>query len=461
MDVEEAVRRVIRDERLIEPGETVLVGVSGGVDSSTLLFLLDRIAKDMAFGLGVAHVNHGLRGDEAARDEEFVRLLAQRLSIPCHVMRADVRAYSRKQGVSIQHGGRELRYRYFADLCDAHGYGKIAIAHHRDDQVETFLLRVIKGSGLNGLGSIPIKRDRIVRPLLYSFRSEIEAYARRLSIPFIEDSSNLKETYERNFLRMEIVPLLSRLNPRFREKILLLISDIASVDRLFDGKAEEFLEKEGSFRAEAVRASVEGLKSLHPEARFRVVSRMLSRLEPRFIALREHVRLVEKSLFSERPNNAVILPHGIRAKRVYGDLIITRKKPPGEEMETFDIGAGRNAIPSLGVVLDVSFSVESPPSFPEGRAVAFFDADRVSGLTMRTFRRGDRFMPLGLDREVKVKDFFIARKMPAERRQRVPLLLSGKDIIWVVGERMDERYKLGAGTRRVMRVSVEPLFSDQ
>lgn len=242
MDVEETVRRVIRDERLIEPGDKVLVAVSGGVDSSTLLFLLNRIRKDLTIDLGVAHVNHGLRGEESERDEAFVRGLAERLSMTCHVIRADVPGYSREQGVSIQHAGREIRYRYFADVCDTHGYRKIAVAHNRDDQVETFLLRVIKGSGLNGLSSIPIKRDRIVRPLLCTYRSEIEAYARKLSIPFVQDSSNLKEAYERNFLRMRIVPLLSRLNPRFREKILLLLSDITAVDRFFDEEAGQFLE---------------------------------------------------------------------------------------------------------------------------------------------------------------------------------------------------------------------------
>ena len=166
--------------------------------------------------------------------------------------------------------------------------------------METFLLRIIKGTGINGLTSIPIRRERIIRPLLRTYRSEIEAYVHRFSIPFIEDSSNRKETYERNFVRMHIVPPMARLNPRFREKVLLLLSDIASVDRLFDEEARRFLDGEGALVDAGGRVSVAGLRALHPEVRFRVVSRMLALLAPGFIALREHVLLVEKSLFSRK-----------------------------------------------------------------------------------------------------------------------------------------------------------------
>lgn len=456
MDVEASVRRVIRDEGLIEPGERVLVGASGGVDSSALLFLLERIRRDLAIDLGAAHVNHGLRGEESERDEAFVRKLAKSLSVPCHVVRADARAYSREHGISVQHAGRELRYHYFDGLCDTHGYGKIAIAHNRDDQVETFLLRVLKGSGLNGLGSIPVRRGRIIRPFLSIGRSDIEAYAHGLSIPFVEDSSNLKEAYERNFVRMRIVPLLSRLNPKFREKILLLISDIAAVDRLFDGEAERFLEKEGRVDDHAAASGVEALKAIHPEVRFRVISRMVSRLEPRFVPLREHVLLVEKSLFSAKPNNTVFLPHGIKAKRVYGDLMFTKEEPVRPIGETFEIRLGRNVIPPLGIALDVSISDSRPDAFSAGRGTSYFDGDRASRLSLRTFREGDRFVPLGMDREVKVKDYFVSRKIPREKRRRIPILLAGRDIIWVIGERMDDRYKLLESTRRILKVTVEP-----
>jgi tRNA(Ile)-lysidine synthase len=456
-DVEGIVRRVVTEEGLIGPHDKVLVAVSGGIDSSLLLFLLDRIKPDIPMTLGVAHVNHGLRGPESERDEAFVRGLAERLSLECHVLRADVRTHARTAGLSIQHAGRDIRYRFFDEICEREGYSRIAIAHNRDDQVETFLLRVIKGTGLNGLTAIPIKRGRIIRPLLRVYRSEIKAYARRFSVPFVEDSSNAKETYERNFVRINLMPLMARINPKFREKILLLLSDIASVDSLFEDEASGFLEAHGHLEEHQGSVAVAVLRGLHPEARFRVISRMLAHLEPGFIALREHVRLVEKSLFSLKPNNSVALPHGIRVRRVYDALVFAKSEPKVEIRDTFGIEPGENRIPSLCVGLKVSFSHERPETLKQGATTSFFDADAVSSLSLRTFRDGDRFVPLGMSRSVKLKDYFMTRKIPVMRRRNIPLLLSGNDIIWVVGERMDDRYKVTQDTRSFLKVEVETL----
>jgi tRNA(Ile)-lysidine synthase len=455
MALDETVRRVIRQEGLIDPGDTVLVGVSGGIDSSTLLFLLERLKKDMAFGLGVAHVNHQLRGEDALGDEAFVRALADGYGVPCHVLRADVPGYARKNGLSVQHAGRDIRYRYFDEVAAAHGYRKIAIAHNRDDQVETFLLRLVKGSGLSGLASIPIRRGPVIRPLLRVYRAEIAAFARRHSLAYREDSSNLSEKYERNFIRSRIVPLMEQLNPRFKEKVLFLLADIASVNTVFDDAAAAVLERRGAVRpeGEGFRVGVGELSDLRAEVRFRVVSRLLSRLSPRFIALREHAFLIESALFSQRPNNMVMLPGGIRVIREYGDLIFTREGGLAPPPDIFEVRQGTCAFPSLGVTLDVSFEDERPKTFPENPSIAYFDAGRISGLSLRTFREGDRFVPLGMERSIKVKDYFIAKKVPRGRRRKTPFLLSGGDIIWVVGMRISDLYKVTGATTRVLRVT--------
>lgn len=454
MDLDKAVKRVIRQEGLIDRGDTVLVGVSGGIDSSTLLFLLKRLGDDMGFGTAVAHVNHQLRGEESEGDEIFVKGLAERYGIPCHTVRLDVKGYAREKGVSLQHAGRDVRYRFFEEIAAGHGYRKIAVGHNRDDQVETFLLRVVKGTGLRGLSSIPIKRGPIIRPLLRTYRSEIAAYALANAIPYREDSSNRKETYERNFIRNRVVPLLEKINPRFREKVLLLLADIASVNTLFDNEAERALSSASATGGE-LRIGVEALLGLNGEVRFRVVSALLAALAPGFTPLREHALLVEKSLLSARPNNAVTLPKGLRAKRVYGDLVFTKKAPSEPIRDTYEIAAGVNTIPSLGVTLRVSLTHIKPETFPAGGTRAFFDAGQVGRLSLRTFREGDRFTPLGMDRPVKVKDYFISRKIPADVRRRIPLLLSDGHIIWIVGERISDTHKVTGETSQVLEVGVE------
>jgi tRNA(Ile)-lysidine synthase len=455
MDLAESVQRVIHDEGLVDPGDRVLVGVSGGMDSSTLFFVLDSLRNALSVDLAIAHVNHQLRGAESERDETFVTELARKAGAPYHLLREDVKAYAGRVGVSIQHAGRDVRYAFFSRLAAEHGYQKIAIAHNRDDQVETFLLRVVKGTGINGLSSIPIRRGLIIRPFLRSYRSEIEAYAAHHCVPYVEDSSNLKDVYERNFVRHRITPLLEKLNPRFREKVLFLLADITSLNASLAGDAEDFITRHVRTEGADVRIPIEALKTLSPEVRFRVTSRLLSRLEPTFVALRQHIGLVEKSIFSGRPNNSITLPHGIKVKRIYGHVVFTKKPHVSSTSDTFDIQAGRNSLPSLGLTLEVSLTGNRSCSFPADKRTAFLDADLVGPLAVRTFREGDRFVPLGMTQSVKLKDYFISRKIPREQRRMIPLLVSGKDIIWIVGERIDERYKVTAGTARVMRIMAQ------
>ncbi len=457
MNIEQTVRSVITEEGLIRAGDRVLVGVSGGIDSSVLLVVLNGLKDELSFGLGVAHVNHGLRGAESERDEAFVREQAQRLGLTCHVTRVDVQGYARAQGVSLQHAGRDLRYAFFDEIAGGEGYDRIAVAHNRDDQVETFLLRVIKGTGISGLSSIPIIRGRIIRPLLRTYRSEIAAYAAGHAIRYVEDSSNLKNAYERNFVRNRIMPCMEELNGAFREKILLLLSDIAQVNAVFDREAAEFLEGEQRREDGGIVVGVEKLADLHPEVRFRVVSRILAQIAPGFIALRQHVYLVEKSLFSKRPNNTVMLPYKIQVKRVYGELLFSTRTALSPVSESFAVGPGLNHLPSLGISVEIVSIDARPASVQTDRNTAFLDAEKMDALSVRTFREGDRFIPLGMKESVKLKDYFISKKLPMDRRKRMPLLVSGNDIVWLMGERIDERYKVSDRTRHFLRVTVRSM----
>ncbi len=355
----------------------MLAGVSGGIDSSALLFVLLTIKDTIPFSLGVAHLNHGLRGAESDRDEGFVRGLAERFGLPFHTRRIDARSYSRTQGLSLQHAGRDLRYAYFGELAHEHGYQKIAVGHTKDDQVETFVMRVIKGTGLRGLSSIPIRRGPIIRPLLSCYRSEIEAYVRQESIPYVEDSSNVKDVYQRNFVRNRVLPLFEKLNPNFRERLLFLLDDLTRLNSLFEQEARRFLSEEVHIEEGDAVVEAEKLKRLDPETRYRVLAGMLERVDPRLVPLRDHVRLIEAALESTKPNVDVALPGRVTAAKVYDKLTLTKKPPAPLVQGRFPVRPGLNSLDTFGIILECTVIESLPERFPKDDHTAFLDYDKI------------------------------------------------------------------------------------
>lgn len=451
-DLVRKTKEIIRREGLITEGDRVLVGCSGGIDSVALLFVLREISHDLSFELGIAHLNHMLRGDESDRDEGFVRGLADRFSIRAHFRKVDVGSEARKTGKSLQHAGRDVRYQFFAEIAEQLHFNKIAIAHTIDDQVETFLLRIVKGTGIRGLSSIPIKREKIIRPFLPVYRSEIETYVKMRSIAFVEDSSNAKSVYERNFVRREMLPVMEKLNPSVKDKIHSLLHDLSSINLFFERKAEQFLAGEKHIEDTDIVIDTNSLKELDEEVRYRVIARLLRERDPAFLPLREHIRLIEKLLSSTKPNLSAMFPHGNMVKKVYSNLVFTGKSPAPKAEGVFPVQTGMNKIENLGIAFRVTEMDEQTDEIAITSAIAYFDRDKLGNLSARTFIPGDRFVPLGMKTPVKLKDFFIGQKIPRERRKNLPLLMSDQDIIWVVGYRIDERYKVTKETRHVLKV---------
>lgn len=451
------VLRFIRHEHLIEPHESVVVGVSGGIDSTVLLCVLHSLTDIIPFRLAVAHVNHMLRGEESERDEAFVRALAAELSLSFHVKRVNVKELTKRSGKSVQHEGRDARYDYFRELAEAHGYSRIAVAHNQDDQVETFVLRVIKGTGIRGLSCIPVKRGPIIRPFLTTTRKEIEQYVTEMNIRYVEDSSNRKDTYERNYVRHRILPPMGTLNPKVHRRIMDLLGDLTKVNERLNREASAFVEAHVSKEAKGIAMPVKELMVCDEETRFRALSLILGQLAPGFIALREHIGLIEKVVASSSPSSFAVLPSGIIARREYEVLICTTAPAPIPVPQAFNLEPGHNRIEPLGMTFDVALSDQAPSEFPADRYVAFLDAEKVSHLTVRTFRNGDRFTPLGMRNSVKLKDYFISRKIPRNARRDIPLLVTGDCIAWVVGERLDDRFKVTDETTKVLAVTARKL----
>lgn len=446
--------KLIRERGIAGGDDRILVACSGGIDSATLLFVLNEVKKEVHFDLGVAHVNHLLRGRESERDEAFVRDTAAGYGIPFFLERANVREYAASHGLSLQHAGRDIRYRFLDDIADREGFTRIATAHNLDDQIETFILRLVKGSGLRGLASIPPARDRIIRPFLEVYRSEIASFAAQHAIAFVEDSSNEKTVYERNYIRHRIVPLCDELNPAFREKIASLLADIQTVNATLDRQKDAFMKRIRGGRKE-LAVPLGYYTKLDHEVRYRVTADIFARLTPSFVPLREHIHLIEKIVSSTRPNLHLDLPSGLKVNKVYDRLVFTTQPVPEDVREATELHIGINRVPRLNVEIRLRTLRKIPAAFPKSSFTAYLDADKCGDLAVRTFSPGDRFQPLGLARAVKVKDFFISRKIPLKERRRVPMLLSGNDIIWIVGHRIDDRYKLTGDTRNILKVTVK------
>ena len=326
-----------------------------------LLSVLHTLRGVIPFDLAVAHVNHMLRGQESERDEGFVREVANHLSLPMHVIRVDVHSLAKRSGKSIQHAARDARYDYFAELAQTHGYQRIAIAHNQDDQVETFLLRVIKGTGVRGLSCIPVRRGPIIRPFLNTARREIEQYATENGIRYVEDSSNRKDAYERNYVRHQILPPMEVLNPTVRSRIMSLLGDLTQLNERLDREAQTFLNTWMPGNGE-LSLPIGQLIGSSEETRFRVLSVLLGKLLPGFIALRQHIRLIEKVLMSSRPSALAVLPSGITVCREYDKLVFTVATTPSQVFETFPLHHGHTVVEPLGISVDINLVDHPHPS---------------------------------------------------------------------------------------------------
>ena len=483
------VKRTIDRYQLLARGERLIVGVSGGVDSMVLLHVLNSCRDALALSLVVAHVNHGLRPGESEKELELVRREANRLNLPFEYGQFDVMEFAKQEGLSLQDAGRRIRFRFFMSLLAKYGAQKIALGQNADDQVETVLLRLIRGAGLKGLkGMLPVREEIVIRPLLETWRKEIESFAREEGIPYLFDSSNLKESYLRNRLRLKLVPLIEKeYQPNFREVILKTSSILREEDDYIEKGAEEAYEKIVREEGDHLSFRFSEYRELHGAVKWRLLQRMVKRLHSTGMAGGEGspgIDPIYVKLNQASPSFLLKLcPHLYLEKR-YDEVLIRRgKATPVPPFEVELISPGRNRIEALGKEIrieEIPFlstltGEGSPPSlFPltgegsipspspikgeGGGDTACFDFEELQfPLKIRSFRPGDRFRPLGMRGTQKVKAFFIDHKVPRFERERVPLLVSGERIIWVIGHRIDDGVKVTEKTRKVLKVQVRQI----
>jgi len=468
----EKARKTIVRHHLLDKGERVVVGVSGGIDSMVLLHLLKAFGREFELSLIVAHVNHGLRQDESEREAELVEKESTRFGLPFEYGRFDVREFSRHAGVSVQDAARRVRYRFLRTVLRKHQAQKIALGHHADDQVETILLRLLRGSGLRGLrGMLPIRKEGVIRPLLESWRGEIESFAAENRIPYLIDSSNLKKDYLRNRIRLDLIPLLEReYQSNFRESVTRTAVALREEHDYVEGEAEKVYHQMVREEDGSLTFRFREFQSCPPPIQWRIVEKLLERLygEESPEALEEEawtsIPILYEKLRHAAPSFLLELPRGAQIAKQYDQVVVKRCKTrtvPPFEVELSLPGHTRIGETGKEVQIDVesegekvyytleSGNVRPPPN------VVFLDYERLQfPLKMRNFRPGDRFAPLGATGEQKLKKFFIDHKVPRYERPEIPLLISGERIAWVVGHRIDERFKVTKKTKKVLKIEV-------
>ncbi len=450
------VKKTIERYSMFSPGDRVLVGVSGGPDSVCLLHILNRCRKEMALSLHVVHINHGIRKRESKREEKFVSHLAGRMDLPITVKSLDVPSYAREKRLTIEEAARDMRYSAFEQLAGKLNAKKIALGHTASDQVETVLMHLLRGSGPQGLSGIPPVRklgnSLVVRPLIEINREEILSYLKKNNLTFCLDSSNRKTEYFRNKVRLKLLPLLRKNYNENIDGALLRLSEILKEENAYwERVVERVLGKVVSWEAEKI------LIDFRKFLRYNVIvqRRVLYRLFGGIVSLSqiEAIRsLAQKSSQGKR----IYLGKRFSVRKEGNFLIFSSS--PERRFKKFNYPLrvpGKNEIEGLNLTLNTRI-VDFYPVSEKETNTAYFDVDKINfkKLLLRNRREGDRFRPFGLRGTKKLSDFFIDRKIPRRLRDRVPLLVEGEDILWVVGIRRADKARITEDTKKILEVRV-------
>lgn len=446
-DFKERFGRYIAQNRLVTHDDRILLTVSGGVDSMVMLSLF----AECGYRIGVAHCNFCLRGAESDEDEAMVEQTARALGAEYHSRRFDTAAEMERTGESMEMAARRLRYAWFAELQRDCGYDKVAIAHHADDSVETFFINLFRGTGLRGLTGIGMRMGCIIRPLMFATRHEILDYASRHGIRFREDSSNRSTKYLRNKIRLGLIPRIREIRPEFTEAMSRNIARLTETQAFVDSAVARI-------RESAVE-SRDGTDVLHVggiDASF-----------PRNFVIYELLNSAYGFKGDVCDSLCRALDAGATGRRFYsrdyvacidrGTVAVSRIMPddPCESEVPRD---ARRAYCGNAVLHIEYVDIAMIEEYGVPRGVAQIDASLLKfPLTLRRWREGDRFVPFGMSGSKKLSDFLTDEKVSAVEKERQFVLLSGDEIVWVVGRRIDDRYRLTDSTEEVLRITKETI----
>ena len=442
---------------MIERGAHILAGVSGGADSVCLLLVLKELEGQYGLKISAVHVEHGIRGEESLRDKRFVEELCREQGISCLEYDCDAITYARERGLSLEEGARELRYGFFVQAAKEIGADKIAVAHNQNDCAETLLFHMSRGSGLKGMCGIVPVRDNIIRPLLCVSRSEIETYLAERQQAYCTDTTNRELQYTRNKIRHQVLPVLLEINSGAVEHLYRSTQRIANALELTETLAREA--KAICTEGGLLKMDLLAQPLLIQET---VVLHLLEELAGRRRNLSEtHVEQV-LVLFERQVGRHIDLPYGLRARRVYEGIVLEKTEISPKEME----------LPPEGIALEPGMCITLPETdvtincclleknvdfyeIPKKRYTKWFDYDKIkNALLLRRRHPGDYFVLDAAGGCQKLKQYFINEKVPGPVREQVLLLAEGAHVLWIVGYRISEAYKVTTETKRILEVQI-------
>ena len=430
MNYKNRIQHAIEEKELFALNDKVLVALSGGADSVALL----RVLTDLGYLCECAHCNFHLRGEESDRDEWFVRSLCQELQVPLHVKHFETESYAKEKQVSIEMAARELRYAWFEELRKETEAVVIAVAHHRDDSVETFLLNLIRGTGINGLKGIQSKNGNIVRPLLETSREDILDYLAHLKQDYVTDSTNLQDEYMRNKIRLNLLPIMKEMNPSIMESIQETAQKLADAAVIYNENRENTLGKH-------IRKTSDGKEHL-------AVKTVLNDIAPLSLLHewlgRHHFNASQiKDIYHclmQKQSGKRFVSHDWELLRDREDLILQHKQ---EEEH----------IPEISIE---TVEVNNDFILIKDKNIACLDANKVVlPLDIRKWEKGDKFVPFGMKGQKKVSDYLTNKKFSLFEKEKQYVACSEGKIVWLIGERTDDRFKITEKTEKALILKIQ------
>ncbi|HBH87788.1 MAG TPA: tRNA lysidine(34) synthetase TilS [Syntrophaceae bacterium] len=459
------VKDAIQKYGMLKKGECIIVAVSGGPDSIALLKVLALISEEYEITLITAHLNHGLR-KEADYDEQLVLRISREMEITSESRKVHINSFRQETGRSIEDISREVRYQFLNDVAKKYHANKIALGHNLNDQIETVLMNVLRGSGSEGLkGMLPIRDSLYIRPLLGISRKKILSFIESHKIQYVTDASNTENLYLRNRIRNSLIPQLKKYNPNLEENL----KNMAEIMRLEDDymkTVSRAIISDWKIKADSsdISISISELRKHHEAVQNQVIKGLLRQSTPGGQGIGyAHIKAVTDLYSSEHPSGYRNLPHGIMVRREYDSLIISKGMKAKRKItrDIFDnmhyevTFPGSVKIAELGKTLQSEFVKQPEDLRAVTQNVVFMDYDTVvPPVIIRTIKPGDRIQPLGMQGEKKIKSYFIDEKVPIDVRKQTLLLLDQKSVIWIVGRRLSERVKISEETRRVLKVEI-------